>query len=593
MVVSPRLVSMLLALFALVGSGSLLASCQSPIQPSTTEQLRKSVEAAIRRDIESAPGGMRPVTRPPVALEAEFAPRMAELDKLSPPRDAGPGSLDLGPDLAGQPQREVVINLQTAISAAVDNNLRAQRARVTPAITESEVIAAEAAFDAVLFGSASFTETDQPTTIPVIAGIPLGTGVNGNRSWAFGTGVRKALETGGEVTVSTDATRSSNTTPGLELLPNPAWTSAVRLGVAQPILRGFGSDVNLAQVRLAQNLDRAAVQDLRQTLLEVVLDVEQTYWSLVVAREELRVRMWLLEVGEQVQSVLSRRREFDTRQAQYSDAVATVQQRKAAIVRVQRTVRQLSDRLKTLVNDPAFPLEDEVLIAPADFMVEAPVNIDLREGMLTAIQSRPEIVKALLNVDDSSIRVAVADNQRLPSLDLAASAAFFGLDSDGFDSYANLGDGDFIDWFVGANFSQPLGNRGPEATFRAARLARSSSIIAYRETVQNVTLEVKNTLRDCETNFNLISATRSTRIAEAENLRALLVEEQTLAALTPEFLNLKFQRQDRLAIAQRNEYEALAAYNTSVAALYRALGTGLEMNRIEVAVDGQAAGPGR
>lgn len=562
-----------------------MASCQSPIQPTSSEQLRQSVEAAIRKDIETAPGGMRPVTRPPVALEQEFAPRMAELNRLSPPRDAGPGSLELGPDLAGQPQREVLINLQTAISQAVANNLRAQRARLTPAITEAEVVAAEAAFDAILFANSSFSETDQPTPIPVIAGIPLGTGVSGNRSWAFGTGVRKPLETGGEVSVSTEAVRSSNTTPGLDLLPNPAWTSAVRVGVTQPLLRGFGSDVNLAQVRLARNVDRAAVQDLRQTLMEVALDVEQTYWALVVAREELRIRMWLLEVGEQVESVLSRRREFDTRQAQYSDAVATVQQRKAAIVRVQREVRRLSDRLKTLVNDPAFPLEDEVLIAPADFMVEAPVNIDLREGIMTAIQARPEIVKALLRVDDSSIRLAVADNNRLPTLDLAASAAFFGLDSDGFQSYSNLGDGDFIDWFVGAAFSQPLGNRGPEAQFRAARLARSSSIIAYREAVQNVTLEVKNALRDCETNFNLISATRSTRLAEAENLRALLVEEQTLAALTPEFLNLKFQRQDRLAIAQRNEYEALAAYNTSVAALYRALGTGLEMNRIEISVE--------
>jgi outer membrane protein TolC len=99
-----------------------------------------------------------------------------------------------------------------------------------------------------------------------------------------------------------------------------------------------------------------------------------------------------------------------------------------------------------------------------------------------------------------------------------------------------------------------------------------------------VVFDVKDALRDCITDYELIQANRSSRMAAAENLRALLVEEETLAGLTPEFLNLKFQRQDRLAIAQLNEIAALVNYNTSVAALYRALGIGLVMNRIDLEI---------
>ena len=73
-------------------------------------------------------------------------------------------------------------------------------------------------------------------------------------------------------------------------------------------------------------------------------------------------------------------------------------------------------------------------------------------------------------------------------------------------------------------------------------------------------------------------------MAAAENLRTLKVEEETLAALTPEFLNLKFQRQDRLAQAQSAEIQSLVNYNQSVAALYRAMGIGLSMNRIELEI---------
>ena len=75
---------------------------------------------------------------------------------------------------------------------------------------------------------------------------------------------------------------------------------------------------------------------------------------------------------------------------------------------------------------------------------------------------------------------------------------------------------------------------------------------------------------------------RQTRLAQAENLRALLVDERTLAALSPEFLQLKFQTQNALAQSQNIYIGALAAYQVSIARLHQAMGDGLEVNRIEV-----------
>ena len=74
------------------------------------------------------------------------------------------------------------------------------------------------------------------------------------------------------------------------------------------------------------------------------------------------------------------------------------------------------------------------------------------------------------------------------------------------------------------------------------------------------------------------------RVAQAENLRALLVEEETLAGLTPEFLNLKFQRQEGLASARRQEIDAIASFDRAVSSLYRAMGVGLSMKNIQVEV---------
>ena len=73
-------------------------------------------------------------------------------------------------------------------------------------------------------------------------------------------------------------------------------------------------------------------------------------------------------------------------------------------------------------------------------------------------------------------------------------------------------------------------------------------------------------------------------------MRALAVDEESIAQLTPEFLALKFFRQDGLAIAQVAEAVALADYNVAIANLHAAMGTALERNRIELKVV-DAGGP--
>ena len=160
--------------------------------------------------------------------------------------------------------------------------------------------------------------------------------------------------------------------------------------------------------------------------------------------------------------------------------------------------------------------------------------------------------------------------------------AYFGFDDDATESYGNIGDGEYVDYLLGLRFEYPIGNRAAEAGYQRARLQRSQALLSYREAVQNVVLDVKSALRDVVTNYKLIQATRSFRIAQAENLRALLVEEETLAGLTPEFLNLKFQRQEGLALARLQEIDALASFDQSLAALYRAMGTGLSMRNISL-----------
>ena len=568
-----------------------LAGCASPFSAEGDEALRRRVAGAIDRELAEVPPGRQLIetTQPPSTIETELSSRRAELDTIGPLVPFSAAKLTMGPDLSGERQREVSVSLQSAIETSVRNNLSIQIARLQPAINESIVVAAEAAFDAVFFTNVDWSRTDQPRPFTLISDgmggtTPIGAGAQINDQFRFDTGIRQRLTSGADVFVSTELSRFNNQTPGLFLIPDPSWNASINLGITQPLLRGFGANVNTATIRLARNIERRSVQQLRRDLLLLLEQIEAAYWNLVFAWQELATQEWLLEAGIEVRDVMDRRRDFDTKLAQYSDAVATVETRKANIISARRAIRAASDNLKLLINDGELTVGSEGLLVPADMMVEAPIRYNLREAVMTGVAERPEVERAILNIDDAAIRQMLADNNRLPLLNLSAQMSYFGLSTDGGDAYSELFKGSFIDYLLGLAFEWPIGNRAAEAGYRRARLQRSASIIAYQRAVQDVVFDVKDALRDCIANYELIEANRSSRVAAAENLRTLKVEEETLAALTPEFLNLKFQRQDRLAQAQSNEIQALVNYNQSVASLYRAMGIGLTMNRIELEI---------
>ena len=578
----------------LVG-GILLVGCRSPLDRDPEADLRASVRTAVDEqlrdlDPDAAPRETRAFVDD---LSGELDSRLEELETLGPRAADGGASLALGPGLDGEPLEVVPISLRDVIRTAVMHNLGVQQSRVDQAVAASEIVRAEAAFDAVLGAGVNFARIDEPGNDLLLA-IPGGQPVifdqgQDARQWGFTTDVTRRLGSGGLVSVSfgTDETSIYNTTTPTVF--DDAWDSAVALGIGQPLLRGFGEDVNTAQIRLARNADRKAAVAIRANLLALLVQVENAYWNLVLARQDLVIAEWLVEEGDRIREILSNRRGFDTTLAQYADAVATVESRKTRVIQARRDVGRTADALKALVNDPDLPVGGEFDLVPVDFMIDAPFGYDLRNSISTALARSPFIDAAILDIDDASIREIVARNGRLPQLDLQAEVSWLGL-SDGFGSSVREIDGDYIDYLVGLQFSQPIGNRAAESVLQQARLRRSSAVIGYRNAIQEVVLDVKNAIRDIAAGYALVAQARNFRLAQAENLRSLEALRETLAALTPEFLNLLFQRQERLGEAQFQELKAMAVYNLSIAELGRATGSGLEANGIDLVVVGPDAG---
>jgi len=141
---------------------------------------------------------------------------------------------------------------------------------------------------------------------------------------------------------------------------------------------------------------------------------------------------------------------------------------------------------------------------------------------------------------------------------------------------------DYVNYLVGLNFQVPLGNRSAEADYQSTRLKKMSSVATYKRGIQQATIEVKKALRNIITNAALMQANKSFRIAQTENLRALIVEEETMGALTPTFLNLKLQTQSGLASARTAELLSIIDYNKAITNLYEAMGTSLEQRQMSL-----------
>ena len=567
---------------------ALAAGCASPLQTERTADLHRSVVEAARRELAPltpSPGnpgdpGPHPVTR--TASELTFPPdRLKELEEMAGPSAPAPAEPQTGPDLINQTQPGFRISLQQAVASAVRSNLDVQIAQLEPAISASQLAAAEAAFDWLFFTNFNWQNIDEPAFRQIYSGFVQGGGANIAQSVQYETGLRKPLTTGGQLTVSQGQTYTDQHSPGYVQLPNPANAAQVSVGLEQPLLRGFGSDVTTSQIRLSRNAERGAAQDLKGRLIQTVTATERAYWELVRAKHVLEISQRSLARGIETRDVLKGRLSFDVKPAEYSDAVANVERRRANVTRAVNSLRQASDKLKQLINDAGLSIGSETLLVPSDDTMDQPVTYGLLDSISTALANRPEVQHALLQIDDAAIRQQVADNQRLPKLDLAMRAQYHGLDQSVGDAYQQVNEGQFVDYIIGATFEQPIGNRAAEAGYRERQLERMRSVIVYRKVAQQVVLEVKTAVRNATTSYQLIEQSRSSRLAAAENLRTLLVLEKTTQALTPDFLDLKFRRQDSMAVAEVEEVQALADYQSALAELAGATGTALERNRIK------------
>ena len=215
-------------LFIISGVLLTMLGCSSPLDgPAQGPVLDTHLQTIIDREMSEVGTWEADLDRETAASEVEVAleHRMDELEALTPMTKDSDLEVDLGTNLDGEQQGEVQIDLQTAIRAAVLNNLNLQSARLLPAIRREEVIQAEAVFDVVLGAGYTFTKLRTPNQqIDIGTREDVQPALTNTRTNDGEVNLSKQLVSGGNVKLSTDLEYVNNIgSEGVVYTPNPYW----------------------------------------------------------------------------------------------------------------------------------------------------------------------------------------------------------------------------------------------------------------------------------------------------------------------------------------------------------------------------------
>jgi len=393
-------------------------------------------------------------------------------------------------------------------------------------------------------------------------------------------GVEQRLQTGTRLALQLSQERiHSNQKGSSGRFLEPTNEFRTTLNVTQSLLRNLGLDVNRSRIRIARTNQEISENVLRDRVIEVVSRVQQLYWDLVFRLQELEVRRLSLKLAQDLLDQTRIQVSVGTLpQLSIVEAEAGVAAREEAVILGENDVRTVEDRIKETLNLFERDRTQETPIIPTDpplFVIE---EIDLAKALQAAYDHRPDYQQARLEIESRTLNERFTRNQLLPTLDLQGSVGLNGLDRERADAFRDFTSGEMLFYRVGLAFRYPLGNQAAKSRFVRAHLEVEQAKDILQRLENRILVEVREAVRNVETNIKRVSVTRGARELAQKKLEA---EEKKLAVgLSTVREILRFQ--DDLSRAQSSEIRSLTDYNTSQSNLDRARGTTLERLQISI-----------
>jgi len=491
---------------------------------------------------------------------------------LGPMAVADDDSVALPEALVGQPIRS--LTLQEALSIAIQNNLgiRIQSERLV--ISKTALAASEGSFEPTVQMQVNHDDSISPPANSV-DGMLGQTFQSQNQRWS--ASLNQRLTTGTSLGLNFFSSRNKNNS-GSAVEPL-FYGSNLALSISQPLLQGFSLDRDIprASILKAQFATKRDLEAKRIVISNQVLATENAYWNLAEATRSYAVQKASLVLARE-QLILTERQITAgiLAPADRISSESSVAQRELSLVRSEARLAGSMDALRQALNLPKEKW-NEVLIA-SDAPTIAGRTPTFEAAMESALRQRPEIRQYALDDKSADIDKRVAQNGRLPKLDVGFNYGLAGQSnvySGSLDQLQGLG---ARNWGVFANLTwAPLGRaaKANEASVRSSNIIRK---LGQEQFLNDLRSEIRSAIRDL--------ATAERQVAASERFRSL--SERSLDAERKRFLNGKSRnievsrREEELAQAQTAEISARIDFLKAQSALDLATGSLLDQKNIKL-----------
>jgi len=465
-------------------------------------------------------------------------------------------------------------------------------------------------FDPIVTSTLQLDKDDTEST-SVFSPVP----VVGQNSYTANFAYAQGFQWGTSVTAGFNNTHITTNNP--TNLLTPELSSNFQFRITQNLLQGFGSLPNLRFIRIAKNNREISDVAFRLQIITTVDQIEDMYWDLVYAYENVRVQQEALTYAQKALDDSKKQAKVGTvPPIQVVSAQSTVSTNEQNLILAQNNL-QLEELL--MKNAVSRSVEDPVL-AEADVIPTSTMQLPEQELVTPtqdlinqALDHRAELVESRIDLNSRDLSSKAVRNAMLPTLDAFAYYGGSGVGGNvnpallpptcnpaittcfttttapppfvngGPVGYGNtlsqLFNGAAPDKGVGLTLTIPLRNREAQANQVRAELEYRQAQVRLHQLENQIRIEVRNAQFDVKQNRAAVEAAqyavdfaRQTLDADQQKLKVGLTT--TTAIL---------QDASVLTTSESNLVSAKAAYEKSTIELDRATGLLLDHSGIDVA----------
>jgi len=451
-------------------------------------------------------------------------------------------------------------------------------------------------------------QLDKNDTISTSAISPAPGGILAQNTYSANFAYTQGFHSGTILTAGFNNTHL--TTDSSFALLTPQLGSNFQFKLTQNLLQGFGDLPNTRFIRIAKNNREISDVAFRLQIITTVDQIENMYWDMVYAFENVRVQQESLTYAQKALDDAKRQAQVGTVppiQVVSAQSTVATDQQNLIVAQNNLQLQQLlmKNALSKSVEDPVLAEADVIPTSGMQIPQEEPV-IPIQDLINDALQHRAELVETRIDLNSRDINNKAVRNTLLPTLQAYAYYGGSGLGGDLNPQCTGVGGGQCQppsavfgnaktmsyggtlsqlanstapDKGVGLSLNIPIRNRLAQSNQVRAELEYRQAQVRQHQLENQVRIEVRNAQFDVKQNRAAVQAAQSAVDLARQTLDA---DQQKLkVGLTTQVTIL--QDAATLTTGESNLVSAKAAYEKSRIELDRATGLLLDHAGIDVA----------